>query len=170
MARLVPDAPSSGALRRTRDQFEQVTFSSASDAASKRCIVCVLHRKWTTAWNTHHSAKARYVLEHQPHPPTLNLFWLHKCCQSFGEFFSTRPAPAGRFWGGGCLVQLCASRGVPTCDTQRRLRRGAPASAPTLHAAARLPRLHRHWIHPASVPRSHPPPSGSVRHGVDHPS
>src|SRR3990167_5419571 len=67
-------------------------------------LVAVAYRRsfWTgrpAAANAHHSTKARLVLEHQAHPSTLNLFWLHKRCQCFGEFFFHSSCTCGSLLG-----------------------------------------------------------------------
>src|ERR1035437_3160978 len=67
-------------------------------------LVAVANRRafWAgcpAAANSHHSTKPSLVLEHQAHPPTLNLFRLHQRCQSFGEFFFHSSCTCGSLLG-----------------------------------------------------------------------
>ena len=61
----------------------------------------------------HHPAKARLVLEEQPHPPPLDLLRVQQGCQCFGEFFSSPPVRRGCSWGAVCPARLYASRDAP---------------------------------------------------------
>ena len=47
----------------------------------------------------HQPAKARSVLEHQPHPPTPDRFRFQQGCQRFREFFFQSACAAGRLVG-----------------------------------------------------------------------